>query len=147
MACNIIEWNNPIWAGLIGSAATWIVISASNRIRTLWKFRNLTGEYYGQSMDGKRHTDDKVYKLRYNIINNLLIISQTSTTKGNWICKIPISDWQPLIGMGNFEYKKGKYEGDWGIMQIRVNPDQQMLSIETQHMNSEGFIRYIIRKK
>jgi hypothetical protein len=147
MACNLNDINNPIWAGLIGSAATWVVIGLGKRIHTILKFWSLKGEFHGESLNGDEHVSDKVYYLSYNVLKNQLKLKQNSQTKGNWESKIPISDWQPLIGMGNYKYTSGKYEGDWGIMHIRVNPEQKMLSIESQAMNSEAMTRFILRKK
>lgn len=143
MALDFCDPNNPIWAGLIGSASTWLVISVGKRIRTYSVLSKLSGDYIGYELDGSPHSSGKKYSVQYMLFENVIEIKQESESKGNWKAKIPISDWQPLTGLGSYEYEVET----WGIISISINTNQKVISVESKAMTADKLNRYLIKKK
>lgn len=142
MAINICDINNPVWAGIIGGASFWILQSIYKRIRTYIILYKIPGPYKGFEMDGTQHQADKNYCVSYKFLKNIIIIKQKSVSKGNWTGQIPIIDWQPLTGIGSYEYDSGT----WGTIQISINVKQKVFTIESTAMSAEKINRYIIKK-
>lgn len=146
---NCQQISDAFYGGLIGSLATWIFIFIGQRVFNWIRLFGFRGHYKGFDMDAKPHQESKVYSVKYSFMKNKLVLNQSSNKEGNWKAKIPINSWNPITGTGNFFYlDDGKYDGDWGFMQVWLNIKTKIITIEATPRSREGkgIAKYYLEK-
>lgn len=82
------------------------------QIEDIFFLRKLNHKNYkGFRLDGIAHQEDKIYEVKYSILNlfmlnNILIIKQKSRKYGNWINRIYIYENNPFIASGIYTYEE-----------------------------------------